>query len=62
MSVAMPGAESGTEKMVLEGVRQRLTAGEDFSHHSDTEITDFPSQVAYKPDEPLIYCHQEKQE
>lgn len=62
MSVTMPGAGSVTEKTVLEGMRQRLPAGEEFSPYSNWEITDFPSYVAHRPDEPLSYCHKEKQE
>lgn len=62
MSVTMPGAGPGAEKTVLEGMRQRLSVGEQFSPYSETEITDFPSYVAHKPGEPPIYCHKEKQE
>lgn len=61
MSITMPGAGAGTEKTVLEGMRQRLPAGEEFTPYSITEITDFPSYVAHRPDEPLTYCHKEKQ-
>ncbi|WNK74248.1 hypothetical protein RM155_23900 (plasmid) [Pantoea agglomerans] len=61
MSVTMPGAGPVTEKTVLEGMRQRLPAGEEFIFYSIYEITDFPSYVAHRPDEPVSYCHKEKQ-
>jgi len=53
MSVSKPGAGPMTDKTVLEGMRQRLPAGEDFNPYSITEITDFPSYVAHRPNEPL---------
>ncbi|QHM74066.1 hypothetical protein [Mixta intestinalis] len=62
MVVSMPGAGPEGEKLVLDGMRQRLPAGEEFAPFSQTEITDFPSYITRKPGEPPIYCHKEKQE
>lgn len=55
----MPGAGHGTERTVLEGMRQRLPAEGEFSPDSKTKITDFPSYVVQKPGEPPAYCHKE---
>jgi len=62
MAVSMPAAGPEGEKTVLEGMRQRLPADEEFAPFSETEITDFPSYVVRKPDEPPSYCHKETQE
>lgn len=62
MVVTMPAAGPAGEKTVLEGMRQRLPAGEEFAPFSQTEITDFPSYVVRKPDEPPSFCHKENQE
>jgi len=57
MVVSMPVAGPEGEKTVLEGMRQRLPAGEEFAPFSQTEITDFHSYVVRKPDDPPSYCH-----
>lgn len=62
MAVSMPAVGPEGEKTVLEGFRRRLPAGEEFSPFSQIEITDFPSYVVRKPDEPPSYCHKEMQE
>jgi hypothetical protein len=62
MAVSMPAVGPEGEKNVLEGFRRRLPAGEEFAPFSETEITDFPSYVVRKPDEPPSYCHKEMQE
>lgn len=62
MIVSMPAAGPEGEKIVLDGMRRRLPAGEEFAPFSQTEITEFPSYVVRKPDQQPSYCHKEKQE
>ena len=57
MVVSMPVAGPEGEKTVLEGMCQRLPAGEEFAPISQKEITDSPSYVVRKPDDTPSYCH-----
>ena len=60
MQVTLPGASPETEKIILQGFRERLTADESFVPYSQIEITDFPSYISHNPGQPPSYCHKEQ--
>ncbi|MCE0829030.1 hypothetical protein LVQ78_23930 [Buttiauxella sp. A2-C2_NF] len=59
LTVSMPGSSAINEGIVAKVFRDRFASEKNHESYKSTEITDFPSYIVRKPDEPPLYCHKD---